>query len=108
MPVELGWCTPFGFSACFALGKAYMNFLIEPRDSQSVFRGLSHKSIILSGYVGLALVLPTAVENIDREMLSSKISKNNTGSYAQLIEDTSDLIGYCLNASHLLLIQVLF
>ena len=77
-----------------------MNFLFETRDSQSGCRGLSHKSITLSGYFGLAVVLPKAVENFDREMLSSKISQNNTGSYAQLIEATSDLIVSCFNASH--------
>ena len=77
-----------------------MNFLIEPRDSQSGYRGLYHKSITLSVYFGLDVVLPTAVENFDREMLSSKISQNNTGSYAKLTEPTPYLIASCLNASH--------
>ena len=78
-----------------------MNFLIEPRDSRVGSQGLSHKSITLSGYFGLAFVLPTAVENFDRAILSSKITQNNTGSYAQLTEATSDLIASCLNALHL-------
>ena len=42
--------TPFGFSACIALAKASMNFLIELRYSQSGCWGLLHKSIILSGF----------------------------------------------------------
>ena len=45
-------------------------------------------------------MLPTAVEKFERAMLSSKISQNNTGSYAQLTEANSDLIASCLNASH--------
>ena len=61
-------------------------FFIDLRDSQSGFWGLSHKYITMSGYLVLAVVLPTAVENFDRAMLSSKRSQNNTGSYAQIPE----------------------
>ena len=71
-----------------------MNLLLEPRYSQSGSWGMSQKSITLSGYFGLAIVLPTSAEKFERAMLSSKESQNNTGSYAQLTEATSGLIEF--------------
>ena len=61
---------------------------------------MSQKSITLSGSFGLDVMLPTVAENFEREILSSKRSQNNTGSYAKLTEATSDLIASGLNASH--------
>ena len=48
----------------------------------------------------MAFLLPKAVETFGRAMLSSRISQNNTGLYAQLTEANSDMIASCLNASH--------
>ena len=48
----------------------------------------------------MTVVLTTAADNLERAMLFSNKSKNNTGSYAQLIDATSAMIASGLNIAH--------